>query len=727
MNPVRTCTIVFLFLLGTLVPPVVLAQKADIAERSAINPGLGPPPSLVVRAAPADAWKSFLLLGRRGDYHLAAHLLDLSEVPQGQHRAVGDDLARKLTRLLDTLGAAPGGVSHSEPEGPTVEGEPSNVVVAFRFRHEAVEGEVWLRRTRDLSTGELAWLFTRQTVSSIPFWYRAVVEGSDVEAAEPLNEGLGEVPASVRRGNPRATVAGFLQHAKAGDFHDASHFLDLGDYPQNEQTAAGRRLARRLMLTVLRTGLIEPDAVSNDEFGVPEAGIPDDEEVLAEAVLARRTVPVSLTRRFDPMLGSVWAFSRPTVAQIDALYRHHGYGWIGDHLPEVFFATQFAGLQLWQWSALVLVLIVGWFAARLLSSWASRVFGAMAARTRVKWDDAMVHALDGPLGLIVWALIVAMASPLVGMSIAAQSLVGRGWRILMLAGFGWMLFRSIDLMTLYVRALATQRSALGLSFIPIAGRVSKILILVFVFLAVLDVIGVEVVGLLAGLGLGGLAIAFAAQKTIENLFGAIAIAGDRPFKVGDWVTTGDVSGTVEDVGLRSTRIRPMNRTLVSIPNGVLMGQTITNFGERDRIMFETTIGVVYETTADQIVFILDEIKKMLLADPRVYPDSHRVRFKGFGPSSLDILIICWILTTNFHEFTGIAEEINLNIMRIVERSGSSFAFPTQTIHMARDEMPNQDLRESIRNEVEGRRQRGDLTVPEPTDDMRRQLRGGVNT
>ncbi len=701
--------------------PDAMAQKAEIAQRGAINPGLGPVSTDVTRDSPRAAWESFLRFAARGQFALAAHLFDLTEVPREQQKAVGTDVARKLFLVLEALGVDRSAVADSTPEGPAPDGVPHNVVVAARFSHPSGTGEVWLRRTRDATTGELAWLFTRQTVSSIPFWYRSIVEGSDGDEVERLNPGLGEPPPSVQRGNPRATVVGFLCHAKGGDFVASAHYLDLGDYPTHEQAEVGRRLARRLMLVLLRTGVLEPSTVSNDQFGAPEVGVSDDEEVLGEIMVANRPVKLTLTRHVEPALGTVWTFSRITVSSVDALYREHGYGWIGDHLPEVFFSKAFAGLQLWQWCALVLIVGLGWGVARLLSGLLLRVMRMVASRSRVTWDDEVVRTLDGPLGLFMWAVVVALVSPLVGMSVPVQALVRRGWRLLMLAGIGWVSFRSIDLLGTRIRRAAVARSSLGQGFIPIVGRVMKVLTFVLVLLASLDVIGVRVVGLLAGLGLGGLAVAFAAQKTLENLFGAVAIAGDRPFKVGDWVSIGGVTGTVEDVGLRSTRIRPLDRTLVSIPNGVLVGQTITNFAERDRILFNTTIGLVYGTTADQIVYVLDEIKRMLLGDPRIYQDSMRVRFVGFGQSSLDIQIMCWVLTTDFHTFTGIAEELNLRIMRIVEQAGTSFAFPTHTIHFARDEAPDPRTREAIRAEVDRRRAEGVISVPEPPEELRRTL------
>ena len=708
----------------TLFAGPALAQKADIAERTAINPGLGPCPGQVLRDTPADAWRSFMRLGAAREFALAAHLLDLTEVPVDEQSDVGAGVAERFYGVLTTLGAAPDAVNAGSAEGPVFEEQPQNVVVAFRFVHARASGEAWLRRTRDQTTGQLVWLFTRQTVSSIPLWYRAIVEGDEAGQEEPFNAGLGDVPASVLRGDPRVTVAGFLSHAKRGSFLSAAHYLDLDAFAPADQPGAGRRLARRLFLALMRSAWVNADELSNDEYGAPERGIHEDEETIARGPLNGEMVTLTLKHRFDPALGSVWTFSQETVARINDLYRHHGYGWIGDHLPEVFFSAEFAGLQLWQWAGLVVVLAAGWMLARIISTMLLKLFGAVASRSSVRWDDAMVQALNGPLGVMCWGMLVALASPLVGTSDVAQGVIGRGWRVITLVGFGWILFRSVDLMALQIRSAAARADALGLSFVPVVSRIVKILLFVFVLLAALDVIGLEVVGLLAGLGLGGLAVAFAAQKTLENLFGAIAIAADQPFKIGDWVTINDTSGTVEDVGLRSTRLRTLERTLVSIPNGVVTGAAITNFGARDRILYRTIISLSYGSTREQLQYVVDEIKRMLLAHSMVFPDNIRVRFLEFGQSSLNIEVLYWVLTADYHVYTGVAEELNFRTIEIVERSGSSFAFPTRTIHFSRARVVDAARQEAVRAEVERRRQNGELSIPEPPEELRQRLRDG---
>jgi MscS family membrane protein len=703
--------------LAWLIPePAAGQQRLTVAVRSGINPGLDLPPPQVSRRSPASSWRSFVTLGKEGLFSAAAHLLDLTEVPVAQQRTVGTEVAEKLFRVVQVLGLPDDAVASDDPEGPKRDDDPLNAVVVARFHRAGISGEIWLRRTQDAKTGELAWLFTRQTVSSARFWFRVMVQGEKPRGALALNKGLGELPASVRRGNPREAVSGFLSAARAGHFLTAAHYLDLGAIAEDRQPIEGPRLARRLMLVLVRTGCVNLAKVSNDALGAPEAGVADNQERLATLDVHGEPAEILLSRKWDAELGQVWTFSRDTVAQIDGLYGAYGLGWLGDHMPAFLFAVGFGGLQLWQWLALILIGIVGWGVSRLVGHWVAVLLKGGASRTRARWDDAVVTALDGPLGFLLWGLVLAVASPLVGLTPAVHRVTRMLWEVLALIGLGWLASRVVDLLASHVRT-AGERNALALSFVPVAQRVIKVIVFALLVLAGLDVVGVKVVAVLAGLGLGGVALAFAAQKTLENLFGAFAIAGDRPFKVGDFVLIGEVLGTVEDVGLRSTSVRTLERTLVSVPNGTVAAGLITNFSQRDRMLYNPTIGVVYGTTPEQLKFITDEIRKLLLTHPSVWPEVTRCRFNDFGASSLDIEVFCWIDTSDYNRYTAVREELNFAIAAIVERAGTSFAFPSRSVYVAREGGIDRGRASAVAEEVKGRAARGELAVPEPSQEL----------
>jgi MscS family membrane protein len=200
--------------------------------------------------------------------------------------------------------------------------------------------------------------------------------------------------------------------------------------------------------------------------------------------------------------------------------------------------------------------------------------------------------------------------------------------------------------------------------------------------ALLNDIGYPVASLLAGLGIGGLALAFAAQKTLENLFGSVSISIDRPFQVGDFVRVeGGLLGNVEHLGLRSTRIRTLDRTIVTIPNGKLADQRIETFAPRDRCRLSFTLGLVYATTAAQMRAVLAGVETLLRAHPRVWPEGISVRFVGLSPSTLDVEVVAWFATADWNEFQAIRQDVLLAVMDVVERAGTAFAFPTQTVQL----------------------------------------------
>jgi MscS family membrane protein len=184
---------------------------------------------------------------------------------------------------------------------------------------------------------------------------------------------------------------------------------------------------------------------------------------------------------------------------------------------------------------------------------------------------------------------------------------------------------------------------------------------------------------------GGLAVALAAQKTLENLFGGATLIADRPVQVGDFCRFGEKLGTVEEIGMRSTRVRTLERTIVTIPNAEFSSLQLENFGKRDMMKFSPRLGLLYATTPDQLRYVLVEIRRMLYAHPRVLDDPARIRFVGFGDSSLDLEIFAYIDATDFSEYLGIAEDLNLRIMDIVAASGTGFAFPSNTTYLAKDE------------------------------------------
>jgi MscS family membrane protein len=260
--------------------------------------------------------------------------------------------------------------------------------------------------------------------------------------------------------------------------------------------------------------------------------------------------------------------------------------------------------------------------------------------------------------------------------------VSAGLHGALLVAFFWGIARTVDVASqLLVESPWGNARAGSRSLVAVGARAGKLAIMAIAIVALLSQLGYPVASLVAGLGIGGLALALAAQKTVENLFGTFSIAADQPFQQGDFVKIEDFVGTVEAIGLRSTKVRTLDRTLITIPNGKLADMRLETFTARDRIRLHCTLGVVYDTTAGQLRRILDDLERTLREHPKIWPDAMVVRFFQFGASSLDIEVMAWFQTSDYGEFQGYRQEVLLAFMDVVERNGSSFAFPTRTLHV----------------------------------------------
>ena len=255
---------------------------------------------------------------------------------------------------------------------------------------------------------------------------------------------------------------------------------------------------------------------------------------------------------------------------------------------------------------------------------------------------------------------------------------GPSLTFLFFLGLAWLCARIVDLVISRLRVvLQRKHQTFSYSVLPLASRVLKLTILTLMIAAILSDWGYNTTTILAGLGVGGLAIALAAQKTIENLFGGVAVISDRPVSVGDLCRFGDRVGTVEDIGLRSTRIRTLDRTLVTIPNAEFSSMTLENLSKRDKIWFHFVLNLRRDTTPDQVRTLLEYIARTLREHPRVETGPLPVRFIGVGAYSLDLELFAYVLTRNMDDFLRIQQELILWVLEAVEAAGTALALPTQ--------------------------------------------------
>lgn len=331
-------------------------------------------------------------------------------------------------------------------------------------------------------------------------------------------------------------------------------------------------------------------------------------------------------------------------------------------------------------------------------------------RRRYSGDDLSFweverRRLNRGILLVTAGITLLVGFPMLDFDPEIENIVNQIASLVAAVGVLQVAYRAIDIFMDVLARRATQtESKLDDSLVPLLRTAVRLFVTFVGLLFVLQNLDINVSSLIAGLGLGGLAIALAAQDTVRNLLGGVTIFADKPFEVGDWVVVDGVEGTVEAVGFRSTRVRTFYNSLISVPNGNLMDSGIDNMGQRRWRRYKTTLGVAYHTKPDQLQAFVEGIRAIIQANPGMRQDYYIVEFHGFGATSLDILVYCFIDAEDWNEELRTRHVLNLDIMRLAESLQVEFAFPTQTLHIARmpgqsQELPEIPDRTDLRNVV----------------------------
>jgi len=305
----------------------------------------------------------------------------------------------------------------------------------------------------------------------------------------------------------------------------------------------------------------------------------------------------------------------------------------------------------------------------------------LAEKTETTLDDKLFPAVEAPVAWLVFVFLIFAGLRVLVLPARVDEWIGYAFDVAWVAVLFWGMLRALNAVIDHFGELGRDKG-MGLShFMPL---IKKTLAVVFVVMAALTVaqrMGVNVAAFITGLGIGGLAFALAAQDTIANFFGSLVVVLDRPFRVGEYVSIGAAEGTVEDIGLRSTKLRTGARTLTVIPNKLVANESVTNFSRMPQRRVDQKIGLTYRTSPEQMEAILGDIRGILRGDPEVHPDLIAVHFTGYSESSLDIQIVYFTANPDWLKHLALRERVNLRIMRAVAARGLAFAFPTQTLHV----------------------------------------------
>jgi MscS family membrane protein len=516
-------------------------------------------------------------------------------------------------------------------------------------------------------------------------------------------------PDPLGRDTPSGTVFGFLQAAQSGNYSTAAQYLQMSNA---RRLTEGEDLATKLKLVMDRAFTGNLRGISNQRDGTPQEGIPLDRQRIGVLSAGDIDDDLDLVHVSDASGARIWLISSDTLAKVPELYEQSEVRQVETRLPGFLVHNQFVGMPIWQWFAILLAIplaaTLGWLAVQIL-----KFPRYLWLRKRKQSLTPAWTAISSPLWLVLSTVLHISCVRYLRLPLLQRHYYQITIGVVLIIGFNWLLWRILQQLSRRVRERAIYAGRTGTGSVMLLGeRILKALILILAIFLILSTLGFNMTTALAGLGIGGIAIAFAAQKTLENLFGGISLLGDEVIHVGDICRFGDRTGTVEDISLRSTRIRTPERTELSIPNGSLATMNVENLSRRDKILFNTKLGLRYETSPDQLRYLLAQIRRLFYEHPKVETNGARIRFIGYDNGALTLEVFCYVLTRDGAEFLTIQEDLLLRIMDIIQASGTSLAFPTRTVHLGRDPGLDKEKTETVSREVQQWRENRKLPFPD---------------
>jgi MscS family membrane protein len=472
------------------------------------------------------------------------------------------------------------------------------------------------------------------------------------------------------RDTPRGTVEGFLESAGEGDFERAAQYLDLRNLPEELARYDAQTLARGLNLVLERGTWLDLSRLSQSREGELGDGLPKYRDVLDSLSTSRGDVELWLqhvpSEIHDGEL--IWKVSNRSVARLPELYDEFRFSPPLEYLRTTLPDVRLLGVQLFKW---VWSLAVG-LATYVFLLAASRLSTRSPVRRGVSWGAPLRYFLTIPVSISASVLLAAAVLRSLGLGLEAQRITELQTGTLIL--FAWVFFSGINFARdLYIGKLQSQgRDGTGALIRPLAAALKSVLGIIFV-ITWLDNAGYNIGALLAGLGIGGVAVALVLQKPLEDVFAAFTLFTQQPIRIGDFGRFGALTGTIEEISLRTTRIRTLENTVVAVPNAKFAAEPIENISARHRILYRPTVRLEFGTTQEQVETILQRIRELLAGHPKVLEEGRRVRLLRFGEIGIEVEGFAYIDTTVYVDYLDIAETLNLAIMNIVENTDARFA------------------------------------------------------
>lgn len=463
------------------------------------------------------------------------------------------------------------------------------------------------------------------------------------------------------RGQPRSAIAGYLNAMRSGDLTLAINYLDYRNLSEKTLGVGKEELARQLGVVLNRTLWVDLNSISILKEGRKNDNLPSYRELVGQVEYEGNKVDILLQRipRIDDKV-RIWKISNATVEKIPRLFKRYSYSPLGELLAKKLPAVDLFGVMLWQWFYFTLMITLYYFFAKILT-WIA-AFGIKRVYKNVSED--VLRFIKQPFALLMAVIFSRNFHDEANVTIALKA-VTEGSTLLIIA-WCWVFFRFIDLMKILLADnFIAQDKPLAVYLLRPAGTVIKIIIFSIAALNWLENLGFNASTLLAGLGIGGLAIALAAQKTVENIIGAITLYTSAPIKIGNFCRFGNSLGVVEEIGLRATRIRTLDRSVIYVANAKFIDMNIENYSEREKMAFKPKIFLAPNTPKENIDALLVAIRVMLSATDSLSEAPLRTHFKAYTIHGLELNILAYVKTTDFDVYLDEINQLNLNILSLL--------------------------------------------------------------
>lgn len=521
------------------------------------------------------------------------------------------------------------------------------------------------------------WLACLLLAAILPATAAAPLFAAEPEAATPAAATQADL---LGRETPRSTISGLIRALAEHDYDRAAQYFDLPANTSRQRAAAAAR-AREFQALLDSGGSLEPyAALSNDGPGRIGDELPVDQERVGEIRSKGKTIPVLLSRGEEEGL-QIWRVSRETATSIAAAAGRSA-GLPEAQRPEI----TVAGAPLEDWGMLVglAVLVFGslWMVATILVAIMRRLVADPAANSIYRFFEAALP----PLSLLIAVFVFFEWAERLPVAIVARQTLLRYTGILLVIAFVWFGLRLVDAVAqLAITRMQRRGRRQVVSVIVLLRRTAKVVLLMFFGIGILDTFGIDVTTGIAALGIGGIALALGAQKTVENLVGSVTVIADRPAQVGDFIKVGDVIGTVEDIGIRSSRIRTLGRTLVTIPNGDFSSRQIENFAARDRFLFNPIVAIDYRTSSAKLEEAVRIVRGVLLEREDI-AEGARANLAAIAERAYHIEVFSYIEAPDWDASVVVREALLMAMVKRLEAAEIGLAFPAQTVVFAPDQL-----------------------------------------